>query len=339
MRDRKTFDLTFFIFLIVFLVLLYAAIFFLPQLIINSSPFQIPFTESIGRSFGNFVGTFVAMIAAFLTFIAFWVQYKANQQQWRSIQIDRLENRLYQMLNLHKQNVNEIEIAAYSGDKEKTILARNAFPYLFNEFRRTYFIVEKYINQFHNVTNYQNNLTSIAYIIFYVGVEEENKLILVNQLKKYFEVSEIDKIIKEFESAQVSDFFPDEIGNDFYKEKFKYQNFKGYISSLDHYYRHLFQIVKYIDEYPSEVLSESEKYNYVKTLRAQLSNYEQLLLYYSAISSFGKSWIKNKYLTKYKLIKNMPLNLADFGIIPQVEFKREIEETKLKGQEFFEWSE
>ena len=97
-------------------------------------------------------------------------------------------------------------------------------------------------------------------------------------------------------------------------------------------------MVKYIDEYPADILSNTEKYNYVKTIRAQLSDYEQLLLFYSALSSYGEAWLKNGYLIKYKLIKNMPFPLADFGITPKEIFNKELAEAETKGEEFFEWN-
>ena len=79
--------------------------------------------------------------------------------------------------------------------------------------------------------------------------------------------------------------------------------------------------------------------NYVKTLRAQLSNYEQLLIYYNAISRFGNDWIKEGYLINYKIIKNIPLPLADFGVIPEKKFEKEIEELRKNSEELFEWKE
>ena len=41
---------------------------------------------------------------------------------------------------------------------------------------------------------------------------------------------------------------------------------------LGHYYRHIYQTVCFVDK--QEILSEKEKYSYVKMLRAQLSDLE-----------------------------------------------------------------
>jgi hypothetical protein len=93
----------------------------------------------------------------------------------------------------------------------------------------------------------------------------------------------------------------------------------GHQHRLGHYFRHLFQMFKYLDSHAN--LSDDEKYFYAKTLRAQLSTYEQLLLFVNSLSSIGFKWEfatdVNKYLgivpvdgskliTKYALIKNLP---------------------------------
>ena len=115
----------------------------------------------------------------------------------------------------------------------------------------------------------------------------------------------------------------------------------GHISRLGHYYRHLFQTVKYVDEYDKYNFDDKERYNYLKTLRAQLSSHEQILLYYNCLTSLGNIWLdkKHPYLIKYKMIKNIPLPIADFGIRPEEKFKDEIVELRAKGEELFEWHE
>ena len=88
----------------------------------------------------------------------------------------------------------------------------------------------------------------------------------------------------------------------------------GHQFRLGHYYRHLYQSITFIDR--EEYLSDLAKYKYIKILRGQLSNYEQIILSINSISSLGRSWelhkiesthINNKNLiTKYNLIKNIP---------------------------------
>lgn len=119
----------------------------------------------------------------------------------------------------------------------------------------------------------------------------------------------------------------------------------GHQYKLSHYFRHLFQTFTFINE--QKILNKHEKYFYAKTLRAQLSTSEQLLLFINSISHLGLVWdlvpkiqrrkidpfynnrIKNKRLiTNYNLVKNLP-SQSIFGIKYKEfypEIKYEIEE-------------
>ena len=76
----------------------------------------------------------------------------------------------------------------------------------------------------------------------------------------------------------------------------------------------------------------------MKIIRAQLTSYEQLMLYYGSLSPFGKGWNTQKYLSKYRLIKNMPLPLANFGVLPEELYASEIKELKARGIDLFDWN-
>lgn len=52
----------------------------------------------IGDTMGGTMNPFIAISAAILTFLAFWIQYKANEQQKRDLQVERFENKFYEML-------------------------------------------------------------------------------------------------------------------------------------------------------------------------------------------------------------------------------------------------
>src|SRR5690606_14384085 len=91
----------------------------------------------------------------------------------------------------------------------------------------------------------------------------------------------------------------------------------GHQYKLGHYFRHLFQTVKYIDE--KTILNYDEKYDYMKTLRAQLSTIEQYIVFFNSLSFMGRAWefdnivddTSNKHrdkwlITKYNFLKNIP---------------------------------
>lgn len=118
----------------------------------------------------------------------------------------------------------------------------------------------------------------------------------------------------------------------------------GHQHRLGHYFRHLFQSYKYLHYHSN--LNSQEKYFYGKTLRAQLSTYEQALLFINSISTLGMKWeflaeyntsknmsveqidkmrTKNHLITRYNLIKNLP-GESSFGFkyrtyYPKIKFE------------------
>ena len=59
-------------------------------------------TARIGDTIGGITAPFVAILAAVLTFLAFWVQYEFNEKQQASIEKQRFEHNFYEMLNIHE---------------------------------------------------------------------------------------------------------------------------------------------------------------------------------------------------------------------------------------------
>ena len=47
---------------------------------------------------------------------------------------------------------------------------------------------------------------------------------------------------------------------------------------LDHYFRHLYRIFKYIDDADKNTISDEDKYEYAGIVRATLSQYELIML-------------------------------------------------------------
>jgi hypothetical protein len=70
---------------------------------------------------------------------------------------------------------------------------------------------------------------------------------------------------------------------------------------LGHYFRHVYHIVKYIDD--KKELTNDEKKIYGDILRAQLSDIEMALLFYNSLTEQGKKM--REYIIKYRLIHNI----------------------------------
>lgn len=76
--------------------------------------------------------------------------------------------------------------------------------------------------------------------------------------------------------------------------------FEKYQEWLGNYFRNLYNIFKYID---NSNLEDHLKVQYTRIIRAQLSNYELLLLFYNCMSEYGVKF--NKYAIKYQLFDNL----------------------------------
>jgi hypothetical protein len=103
---------------------------------------------------------------------------------------------------------------------------------------------------------------------------------------------------------------------------------------ISNYFTRLFSLVRFVEQ--QNFLKDSQKYDYVKILRANMSKHELYLLTINALTSFGSGWIIDKYpcdntlkhlenekeaclITKYQLIKNMnPRDLISvIGYLPK----------------------
>lgn len=62
---------------------------------------------------------------------------------------------------------------------------------------------------------------------------------------------------------------------------------------LAHYYRHIFQLVKFVVNQRKDILSYEDKRKYLRLLRAQLSEPEQVMLFYNWYSNYGVKWEQN----------------------------------------------
>lgn len=111
-----------------------------------------------------------------------------------------------------------------------------------------------------------------------------------------------------------------------YKRYFLGRTNQNYLSV---YFRNMYNTIKIIDS--TKLLSEDEKKEYIKILRAQLSNAELYVLFFNLLSRFGKKWITNEYVSKYEIIQNLPSKYSD-GYDPKEYFdtiKYESEEKTL----------
>ncbi|GAA2858109.1 hypothetical protein GGQ99_002379 [Aminobacter niigataensis] len=77
---------------------------------------------------------------------------------------------------------------------------------------------------------------------------------------------------------------------------------------LGHYFRYLFNVVRFIDENaPPADDTTPDKRRYMKLLRAQLSDFELLMIFYNCLTNYGEDF--KRYVEQYTLLNNFPPNM------------------------------
>lgn len=312
----------------------------------------------IGDTVGGTFGPFVGGIGVVLTFLAFWVQYQANQQQKRDLQIERFESRLFSMLETHRNNVAEIKVqfqflvvipeakgngsrAGNNADSKQeghyelqthSYEGRAAFVAMSGYLRELFKFLEGKRNDFDKsgkkVTD-DKVLYEIVYLIFFSGCSDWT----VTVGKRFKTIGENSFLKEAVDAIKTEARARDRAPYDFLGARIpenslsdatlkadthsalnpKYPFGFDHAAWLSHYFRHLFMMIEYVHK--QDFLDYDQKYEYVRQIRAQLSNHEQLLIFYNALSVFGRPWMDLGYLKDYCLLRSMS-PYADFYVDP-----------------------
>lgn len=333
----------------------------------------------IGDTIGGIMGPFVAIIAAFLTFIAFLIQYDANELQKKELerqkkirQREEFEVKLYKMLDEHKDNLNHISAGELHG--------RDAIPELLGELAYIYSCVHFVLNSLHEKKEFNHTQGDLSKVIEYLEslYEDPKSAIMSHLLLSYnlffygrpyyhtFESMQAGKILLEDEVySRLKSIKYVKSSNGFtkfiygennalsmlppqYEASFPIMN--GHNDQLGVYFRQLYQTVMFIANADSTIFTEDDKYAYAKLLRSNMSDTEQVLLYYNSLSEMGEKWNKRidgaiekredmGLIARFKLIKNIPANFFFFGKSPMRNYSEEKKYWKDKeGKGFFEHS-
>jgi hypothetical protein len=313
-----------------------------------------------GDLIGGILNPVVAFIGIIAASLAFYAQYRANAQVQKQFRIQQFESQFYEMVRLHKENVNEMKITGYdlsiqesinydisgqvTGNKTVTksraikfTEARKVFVTMHTELIAIYELLESYDEKYFTGIS-KEALLKLAYQIFFYGVksdlpssdEIEDNIIGIykrhlNNIRNRHRDS--NGSINVFEGVNMKN-----IGL-----HIKYSPFTGHESRLGHYYRHLYGTVKFVTTNDGKLFSYSEVRSYLKILRSQMSNDEQLMLYYNCIIGFGRDWELKGYLTKYRMIHNLPVDKVKYVKHPRVYFKNYIDSLSNGDDPLFEW--
>ncbi len=136
------------------------------------------------------------------------------------------------------------------------------------------------------------------------------------KLKKEWQASIEDEyymqeLYRNIDYENINEYEINEVAYDSLKSRNSVKYYGGHQYRLGHYFRNLFHTFKLIDT--SSFLTDSDKKNYSRIVRAQLSSYELYLLFFNSLSFFGKEWefssldkMEKCIITKYEVLKNIP---------------------------------
>lgn len=306
-------------------------------------------TGQVGDFFGGVVGTIAGGISIILLFKTLKVQIDFNQKQKEDLATERFENKFYELLKMHRDNVDQVSIHNLTGIN---ISGRKTFSRLFNELRFIYYYcvnnIEEQKKSNSDIKLSDEKIYNIAYLIFFFGTGEVSNKLVQDILDK-----DSTLIFKSLtDNIKVAQYHH---RNDDKRETLKtltsdgkevsfyydYVPFQGHMGNLSHYVRHIFQLVKFVEDHYPLPKDTKAKNNYITTIRSQLSTYEQAFLYYNALSVLGKPWLeseqsKDGLLKKYSIIKSLPKPLADFYRTPDEIFG--ISEKDEDDNILFEWT-
>lgn len=272
--------------------------------------------EKAGQ-FGDFVGGFIGTIAFIVSVFVLYVSYKNQKETNQQMLADQdklhkrttFELRFFELLKFHRENVGEIEVKGKTG--------RTVFVSLIREFRLSLDVVQSVRKSGQLARNAAQEL-DLAYLAFYYGVGPNSTRLLQNATSHLASdltdhvIHDLALIQKTFRDRKLGLSNEQNIPNkkffEWAKERLGYPPFDGHQSRLGHYYRHLWQMMKYVDGHSPQGTAKE----YAGIVRAQLSNHEQALLCLNALSSIGAAWDgEHGLLSKYELIKNIPKSYFD----------------------------
>lgn len=321
-------------------VLIFLAASFIAPNFLTVYPLDKEPSANTATTINGLMSPFIAIAAAILTFMAFWVQYNANQNIHTENKQQQAERQFYEMLKIHKRNVNELQFKlfnpkSYTKQTEPfdnmDVLERKGreifhFYHVELDFLYKYVCIVDAIPQEPSSKQIKETLT-IAYNIFYKRMyrsraeewllngignaifESTTETNFRGQLRLLFQASGYMYPVRGLLLGLFCRLWR-------YKLFFGNQKpFTGHFPMLNHYYRHLYLTVKLIAN--GSDLSYSEKRNLLRILRAQLTNEEQLMLFYNWFSGNGRQWeamkddvqknnaVQNNFFSRYRMIHNI----------------------------------
>lgn len=240
------------------------------------------------------IATILMSLAATVTFL---YTIEKNKQQYEFIRKQQFESTFFNMMKQLEDIVSKLTISDMKSHTEHShstyakgssyttrkyidnITGRNVFDFLFNEYFVT--VTERDIKE-----KLESSISEIQ--IYPDSIYYKNMMSIDSKIDSdHLEFKGVKSVITEL-------------------------GIKGYegcsaVYLLDHYFRYLYRIMRFVDEADFLESSSSDitvRYKYMGILRATLSPYELVFLFYNDLSKYGNEKVK-PLIEKYSFFKSL----------------------------------
>lgn len=258
-------------------------------------------TQDLASIVGGVFGTSLSFFGSILVYKALRSQIKANKIISNQFKIQQFESKYYEMLRLHKENVNSLKVELTEIEYEGTSVDKRVFELKGKEVFEIFCLeIEELFRTILPLRIHEEYSFMAAYAIFFNGK-------FTDKDREYIEALEKIKTRQLVNRKLVESYVPQGI---IIHKQFvtNYQLIQGHSEKLSQYFRHLFLTVKFVANQNEGFINYEQKREYLRILRAQLTNYEQVLMFYNWLADFGKEWENdnNHFFTDYRMIHNVP---------------------------------
>lgn len=291
---------------LIYILLIISSLFFLfsfftPFLFTHFSIINFTGTGQIGDTISGTMMPFISIVGSFLTFLAFIVQFNANQIQIKAMHKQENENTRQEQnsqivtcegnfIEFYKIFLNNISRLSISISTAQTLNGMAVFDQIYNDYKNTYYSCSLLKDTFN-----KSQISIMAYLFLYYGerlASIEND-ILGKKSSDYKQMNmKLEKIKLESER-------PLNLIDIFYMEN-------GYETILSYYFSQLEFLFDYIDT--QTIFDPTKKEFLIKTITSNMSYSEKILLFYHAMSPKGNVWISKNYFLNYKILQNLDID-------------------------------
>jgi len=223
-------------------------------------------SEKFGQ-FGDFIGGIVGAIWALAGVLLFYVALNEQREDFKTNQ---------KALELQIKALNQ-QVSEFKLQREELKSSRKIYEQQSKTLK-----LQQFESNFYSLLNIYSSI--------------KDKLNNINERNDFFKFIYDEILIKYVVEVNIV-----EHNNEMISSYTK--TFNKYRGHLSHYFKAFYRIIKIIDT--SQVLEAHEKVMYSKILRSQLTDFEQLVLFYNSQSSYGLK--ARPLILKYNLLKHVPL--------------------------------